>query len=120
MCSTRGMPPRAQWHDHTPNQPAKACSACEGSRASLADPQGPSAGVGYAPSLSGGGPVAEVVEQGHAIGLRPEADRTRTGDMVVLKFDIGFAVEDDADLLPGEFHSQRLPSPLRHRCIDIL
>src|SRR5262245_27984412 len=86
----------------------------------LGDLQGSSVGVGYAPSLSGGGPVAEVVEQGHAIGLRPEVDRTRTGDMVVLKFDIGFVVEDDADLLLGEFHSQRLPSPLRHRCIDIL
>src|SRR5262245_30294175 len=91
-----------------------------GSRVCLRGPQRWSAGVGYARSLSRGGPIVEVVEQGHAVGLRPDADRTRTGDMVVLKFDIGFAVEDDADLLPGEFHSQRLPSSLRHRCIDIL
>src|SRR5262245_34419001 len=121
MASTRAMPlPRAQWHDHTPKPPAKAFSSCDARACPPGIPQGPSAGVPYARSLSRGGPIAEVVEQGHAVGLRPDADCTRPGDMVVLQFDIGLTVEDDANLLPGEFHSESLPSSLWHRCIDIL
>src|SRR5689334_290634 len=55
--------------------------------------------------------VGEVVEERHAVGLGPHADRARPRDMVVLELDAGRAVEGNADARAGEPDRERMPLP---------
>src|SRR5882762_11450399 len=58
--------------------------------------------------------VAEVIKQRHAVRLGPHAHCARAGDVVVVHFDVGLAVEDNADPLARELHAQRVPRSEEH------
>src|SRR3954471_9866426 len=62
---------------------------------------------------------AEIIEGGNAVGLRPQAYRTRTLDVVVLHIDIRLAVQRDADALGGELDAQDMPYLRRHGSVNV-
>src|SRR6266850_3934906 len=53
--------------------------------------------------------VSEVVEERHAVGLRPDADFARLSESLVLPFERGLAIEGDFEMIPLEVHAQSVP-----------
>src|SRR5438132_9257201 len=64
--------------------------------------------------------VAEIVEDGDAVGLGPHADRAGAGDVRVFQVDVALAVERHGDAAACELDAQPVPLVLRDRGIDIL
>src|SRR5207244_5414341 len=64
--------------------------------------------------------VAEIVEDGDAVGLGPHAHRPGAADVLVFQLDVALAVERYGDAAAGEFDAQNVPLAFRDRGIDIL
>ena len=57
--------------------------------------------------------VAEVVEQRHTVGLRPDADLARVGEAVIGRLDDFLAIECHREFVADEIHSHGVPSSWR-------
>src|SRR5437667_4706308 len=62
----------------------------------------------------------EVVEGGHAVGLRPHADGAGAADVLVVELDDALAIERDRNANAGELDPQRVPGASRHWGVDVL
>src|SRR5450755_5191276 len=64
--------------------------------------------------------VAEIVKRSHAVGLGPDANGTRSDDVLIVQLKVHLSIERDFYPLAAEFDAQRVPLILCHRSIDIL
>ena len=65
-------------------------------------------------------PVRERVERRDAVGLGPDAHRTRAGNVRVVELDVRLAVERHLDAGAREVDAQRMPRAARDRRVDVL
>src|SRR6266508_6591026 len=63
--------------------------------------------------------ITEIIEGGDAVRFGPDANCTGPIDVVVVGFDVAFAVERDVDPASGKLDAQRVPLVACDRRIDV-